>query len=210
MARLDWFRKGTWEEADREDFFAHLARARTDGRAQYLRIQAFHLQQAGLMEEALGLLDSMIEGYPQRTELAQAHLQKAQCLAGLGRIPEAIEQYRAVLSAEKAFPNAQTDVWFDFPWFAVKHHATYLYEEVLDILGRSDRSALFPVDRYRINAVLSLISEEQGDRHAAREHARSALAAAAETQSGFRYHSKLGLVHGPDPEIHERLLALAR
>jgi tetratricopeptide (TPR) repeat protein len=209
MARLDWYRKTTWEQADREDFAAHLTRARAASRAQYLRIQALHLQQVGLFKEALGLLDAMLEQYPQRIELAQAQLQRAQCLAGLGRIPEATDEYRTVLRTEAAFPNVQTYAWIDFPWFAVKHHATHLYDEVLGVLGRSDRSALFPVDRYRINAILSLIAEDQGDRHAAREYARSALAASAETHSGFRYHSNLGLVRGPDPEIHERLVALA-
>ncbi|HEX4438571.1 MAG TPA: tetratricopeptide repeat protein [Thermoanaerobaculia bacterium] len=206
----EWFRKSSWTAEDREDFFAHLERARPSSRGQYLRLQASHLQTAGLHREALELLETLFEKHPEQAELAIAHLQKAECLGALGRVSEAIEEFRAALHAEDEFPSAQTYAWIEFPWFAVKHHARQLYDEAVRTLGRPDRSPLFPVDRYRINAIHSLISDELGDAPAARDYARSALAAEAETRSGFRYHARLGLGADPDPEIHARVVALAR
>jgi len=206
----EWFRRSTWTAEDRADFFAHLARARPSSRRQYLRLQASQLQAAGLHRDALELLDTLFEKHPEQAELAIAHLQKAECLAALARDTEATEEFRAALHAEDEFPSAQTYAWIEFPWFAVKHHATDLYDEALRTLGRPDRSPVFPVDRYRINAIHSLISDELGDAPAARDYARSALAAEAETHSGFRYHARLGLVAEPDPEIHARVVALAR
>ena len=39
----DWYRRKTWTKIDEEEFFAKLGRARKDGRAQYLKIQAIEL-----------------------------------------------------------------------------------------------------------------------------------------------------------------------
>ena len=39
----EWYRRKSWTKTDEEEFFAKLARARKDGRAQYLKIQAIEL-----------------------------------------------------------------------------------------------------------------------------------------------------------------------
>jgi len=39
----DWYRRKTWTKTDEEEYFAKLGRARKDGRAQYLRVQAIEL-----------------------------------------------------------------------------------------------------------------------------------------------------------------------
>ena len=41
----DWFRRKAWTKTDEEEFFTKLNRARKDGRAQYLKIQAIELVQ---------------------------------------------------------------------------------------------------------------------------------------------------------------------
>jgi len=60
----DWFRKTSWGEADQADFFTRLKRSRTAGnKAQYLRIQASHLEGAGspeFLRAAITLLDKML------------------------------------------------------------------------------------------------------------------------------------------------------
>jgi len=43
----DWYRCKLWTKAEEEHFFAKLGRARKDGRAQYLRIQAVELVDTG-------------------------------------------------------------------------------------------------------------------------------------------------------------------
>jgi hypothetical protein len=39
----DWYRRKTSTKVDEEEFFTKLGRARKDGRAQYLNIQAIEL-----------------------------------------------------------------------------------------------------------------------------------------------------------------------
>jgi hypothetical protein len=57
----DWFRKTSWSETDQADFFARLKRSRgASNKAQYLRIQASHLEgvgSPGLLRASLTLLD---------------------------------------------------------------------------------------------------------------------------------------------------------
>jgi hypothetical protein len=39
----DWYRQKTWSKSQEEYFFQKLGRARKDGRAQYLKVQAIEL-----------------------------------------------------------------------------------------------------------------------------------------------------------------------
>ena len=63
----DWYRKTTWTKEDEEYFFAKLARARKDGRAQYLKLQAATLigtKDLALMGIAEMLLLKLLSDYP--------------------------------------------------------------------------------------------------------------------------------------------------
>src|SRR6266567_2107581 len=99
MAVEPWFRRSTWSLSDKTDFFARLARSRSAAnRAQYLRIQAWHLQQVGtepMYEAALDLLNMLIADYPEPTQLSEAHGQRAACLGGMGRTEDALLEYQA-------------------------------------------------------------------------------------------------------------------
>jgi hypothetical protein len=69
---------------------------------------------------------------------------------------------------------------------------------------------MFPVDRYRANGARALLLQEFGQLDEARIAAGLAIAAARETQSGFRYHQHLGLVRDTDDTFAERIAALAK
>lgn len=89
MSITDWFRRSSWTARDREEFDARLQRSRGPAnKAQYLRIQALHLAEAGLHTAAIDLLDKLLREFPCRTELASAHQQRAESLAKL-RQPDA-------------------------------------------------------------------------------------------------------------------------
>ena len=48
MGSPDWFRRSTWTVTDQQEFRESLNRCRSEsGRAQYLRIQAVHLETRG-------------------------------------------------------------------------------------------------------------------------------------------------------------------
>ena len=66
---------------------------------------------------------------------------------------------------------------------------------------------MFPVDRFRLHAAFALICIAQGEPALAREHAQLSLAAAAQEDSGFRYHPAVGLVGTQYEHIREQLSA---
>jgi tetratricopeptide (TPR) repeat protein len=214
MATIEWFRRTTWNDADREEFSARLKRSRgAFKKAQYLRIQASHLAEAGHHAGALELLDRLFAEFPERTELAQAHAQKASSLASLGQIEAALQEYRAALQTERDFPHSRTNAWLDFAALVVDQQLVASYEEASQVLrefGRDD-GLTFPVIEYRCAAMQALLADARGESARARDLATLALAHAAEARSGLAYHPNVGLVGaGHRKKFETRLRKLAR
>ena len=210
----EWYRRRTWSAADRTDFETRLKRSRTPyRRAQYLRLQAFHLQEVGTPElhtAALELLERVVIEYSSETsQLAQAHEQRAQSLAALGRHQEALEAYRTALEAERTYPNWQTEAYLGFAELIVALRRTDFYHQALSLLEAHRQSELFPIQQFRSASARAAIYEAQGERDLAGEAAVAALGAAAKTESPFRYHRKLGLV-GVSSDVKSWLESLAR
>jgi len=211
MGRDDWYRRSSWTEADRLEFYQRLKRSRGSyHKAQYARIQASYLAGAGHIEPAIDLLNRLFVEFPHESQLAQAHLQKAQCFITEGRIDDAIQEFRATLEAEKRYPKSRTQVWLDFPWFVVTRAMSDLYGEALEFLESGDRWTMFPVDEYRLAAIRAFMADENGQSELARDFANTALSAATKEYSGFRFHPKVGIVSRQDAEIKRRLERLAR
>ena len=212
MNREDWYRRSTWTERDRDEFNARLKRSRgAANKAQYLRIQALYLAEAGCHEGAIELLDQMFAEFAERIQLAQAHAQKADSLAKLGQTETAIREYRAALQAERDFPNVRTQAWLDFGWFVVEKQLTALYSEVLQVLEefRDNAGMKLPAIEYRYSAIQSLLADARGERIAAREFSKQALAEASKSHSGLQYHPMIGLVGPERAKFESRLEALA-
>jgi tetratricopeptide (TPR) repeat protein len=209
MARNDWFRKSTWSDSDQRDFFARLGLSRDPARkAQILRIQAGHLEAVGLAEEGLTLVDLMIERWPAPAQLAAAHLQRARCLCAVGDLEATILAFRESLNAQRALPHVHTNAYLEFGWFVVEHEFAGLYREALSVLDEFEFPSPFPIDIYQLNAIRALIADALHDAPRARSLATAALEAAGKTDSGLRYHSRLGLVHETDNSVHSRLKKL--
>ncbi|MDP9351810.1 MAG: hypothetical protein M3P51_09770 [Chloroflexota bacterium] len=213
MSHAEWFRRSTWTAEDKADFTARLKRSRgSSNRAQYLRIQALHLQEIGteaLLQAALGLLNQLITDYPDPLQLASAFHQRAQCLSDLGRYPEALESYRSAFVARRAMPNVHDDAYLDFGELVLALRRSDLYDEALSALEEFGGDEMFPAHRYQAAMIRALIADERGDSTTARRYAEEALKAADATQSPFRYHRKLGLVRFVLPDVFARLRALA-
>ena len=212
MSRDDWFRRSTWSAADQEDFFARLKRSRTTGnKAQYLRIQAVHLAEAGLHTEAVKLLNLMFREYPERIQVAAAHRQKAECLVQLGQPDGAISEFRSSLQCQREFPNVETGGWLEFPWFIVQCQLSDMYDEALSILEEfgAESKLTFPEERYKYCTIRAIIADARNDMQTAKDFSNAALQNASSQHSGFRYHPQIGLVRKFDNEIHERLVELA-
>jgi tetratricopeptide (TPR) repeat protein len=212
MSKTEWFRRTTWSDADREDFNARLKRSRGVGnKAQYLRIQAGHLADAGLHAAAIELLDRLFAEFPRRIELAQAHAQKADSLAKLGQLEAAIGEYRTALQTERDFPNVRTNAWLDFGWLVVERQLTDFYDEVSRVLQefREEDGLKFPAIEYRYATIQALLADARSEKAQARKFAKQALAEAAKDHSGLRYHSTVGLVGSEQATFASRLRTLA-
>lgn len=211
MLKTEWYRRTTWTDSDREEFNSRLGRSRSAfNKAQYLRIQASHLAEAGLQVPAIELLDRMFEQFPEKSQVAAAHEQRAKCLASIGQTSQAINEYRAALQAERDFPNVRTDAWLSLGWLVIEHGMTDLYDEVLSVLREFETDSMpFPITRYRYLTIQALIADSYGNNVEARDFASGAISEAARDHSGFQYHAKLGLVVSPPAWIAKKLSALA-
>jgi len=211
MGKEDWYRSQTWSEENRVAFYARLKRSRGNfHKAQYLRIQALYLAQAGNHAAALDLLTELFRDYPDPSQLAEASLQRAGSLLAIGNENEAIDEYRRSIERERANPRYKTTCRLDFAWLIAVRGMSHLYDEAIAVLGELSKPVdlLFPQQRYQYATIHALIAGARGERKAARDFASKALEAAAAQHSGFQYHSQLGLVNA-DPEMRRRLELIA-
>src|SRR5579862_3159698 len=215
MGQQDWYRRTTWTRRDQDEFAARLARSRSAfNKAQYLRIQALSLQQAGgrgRLLAALSLLDELVGLYPDELSLGTALMQRAECLEQLGRTDEAIDAYRGSLDAQRANPTVRDGAYLGYAALVVTRlRRLDLYVEVLAVLEEFGGGEVFPVQQYRYNALRAFILSELGRYLEAREAAILALAASAKKESPFRYHRGLGIVTNPEVVLQKRLERIAR
>lgn len=208
----DWYRRKTWTPKDSEAFFARLRRSRTAfHKAQYTRIQAYTLltnQTPDSYRAALELLEMVLREWLNDAQLASVYHHRAECFAGMGDLPRAVESYRQVFLTQPARKRELTMAHLDFGWLTITTPLPDLYDEAMSVLCEF-HSDMFPIDRYRASAIQALILDFKGKTEQARSHASIALEEAEAKHSGFRYHAMLGLVKSPDEKIHQKLQSLA-
>jgi len=213
VAATEWFRRTTWLPEDQEAFFARLGRSRsTFHKSQYLRIQAGHLEdtnQPELVRAALALLDTLLRDWPEPSQLACAHHQRATCHIRLGEASLAVQSFRDALAAELAYPNAVTQAAIAFPWLVATSSMATHYSEALEVLSKNRNTLLFPIERFKFHGASALILSAVKRGSEAAAQARQALEAAAATESGLRYHQSLGLVGDAYGEVVKHLRELA-
>jgi tetratricopeptide (TPR) repeat protein len=209
----DWFRRTDWSVEVERDFFTRLKRSRSQfHKAQYLRIQAHELVRAGgprRLRKALDLIALLLTEYPDKSQIAAAHKTRGEALAELGDIEGAVGALRASMDAEPPGRPPMNSAYLAFGILAIRAQRRDLYAEALDALERQGGNEAFPDMRYQAASIRAIAYEELGLHDLAREHAQRAIAEAARTHSGFRYHPDIGLVKITDPATHRRLEGLA-
>jgi tetratricopeptide (TPR) repeat protein len=205
VAGDDWFRNTTWNAEIEATFQQRLRRARD--KSQYLRIQATCLAESN-PKAALDLLDQYFTLGVQ-VDTAQAYVDRAKALRALGNVRGALSSYEAALDRECQLPSYKTQAYLDYACLVVECSMVSLYGRALEILEVHRDRPRFPIERYRAFGARALILSHLGREREARAAAESATTAAQETQSGFRYHQKLGLVQGPNDDFAKRVAALA-
>ena len=206
MGREDWYRNTSWNSEIETAFAAKLRRAKD--KSQYLRIQACTLARRH-PDVALRLIDEYF-ALGDHFDHAQAYLDQANAYLATGNVAAAITSFESALAREKAYPYLFTYAYLEFPCLIAIQCLADRYAQVLEVLDANESRLAFPRDRYLWSGSRALILHALGKVPEARTCAQAALAAASETQSGFRYHQQVGLVQTADDEFGDRLNAIAR
>lgn len=165
----DWYRRKTWTKTDEEEYFAKLGRARKDGRAQYLRIQALELIETydkKLLSVAETLLSKILTDYPDnKFERSQTYNQLGEIYKLRGDYERALEFFQKSLYFEKEYPNVTTTAYLNFSETVVRAEKTELYDQVYKLLTEKIKEDTFefPIQYYIMYSVLAAISEYKGD-----------------------------------------------
>jgi tetratricopeptide (TPR) repeat protein len=211
----DWYVRSTWTKADEADFFARFKKSRgLSNKAQYLIRQAECLEDTGskkLLRAAIMLLDMMLKEFPEEFHLAEAHGQKASCLAKLGYRAGAITHYRLALKALRECPGHQVPVAYDFGKFIVENKMRKFYDEVLAAVDDYMKLAGvdFPSEIYLYNGIRAVIAAERKDRENAKKNAQIAFDAANENNSGVKHHPGFGVVQNRKSKFYKSVEAIA-
>lgn len=197
----EWFRRSSWRPRDKKDFLERLDRAHSSSRAQYLRIQALHLAEAGFHKDALELLDTMIGLYPDRSQLANAYIQRSESLQKLLRSEEALSAIKNAVVAEEACPNVQVDSALKYSKLVIDLKRVSLFEDALDSLQAYEETAVgrLPIQNFRLFAFRAIILLDCGTLAEASAFANLAVEAAKQGHSGFHSYERMGLVSEADP-----------
>ena len=173
----DWYRRKSWTATDEEEYFAKLARARKDGRAQYLRVQAIELietKDKNLLSAAATLLNKILRDFPD------SRIEKSQAYNSLGEIyklredyEKALDYFHKALDFEKEFPNLTTSAYLNFSETVVLAEKTELYDEVVKLLTEkiNEDTLKFPIQNYIMYSLMAVISKFKGDLEQAKVYA---------------------------------------
>lgn len=176
----EWYRRQSWTDADQKEFFTQLGRARKDGRAQYLKLQAYALldtEDSTLIAAAESLLATILTDYPDD------RVEKSSTLKALGDIfdkrgdkQKALDYYKHAIEFEEQFPNVISGAHLDFAKIVVQTGQTDLYDEVeARLLSElTSGGVMFPAELYIIGSILSVIFSSKGDPRRAKHYAELA------------------------------------
>lgn len=209
LKSVEWFRRTTWTDVDRDAFFARLARSRTPyHKAQYLRVQAYTLMQVGQKDAALQLLNLLVSEYPEESQLALAHEHRGAILGAKGDVQAAIEAFAAGDRAERRYPNVHTRCSLMLALLIVEEGVVERYRDAavaVDSYVSKNPDLLLPVDAYHVNVVCAALAKQERRDAAAKRFAEQAVSA-SETQAGpFRRYPKIGVLGNAISKLHSRL-----
>lgn len=165
----DWYRRKTWTKTDEEEFNAKLGRARKDGRAQYLRIQAFELietKNKNLLTVAETLLHKILTDYPDdKFERSSTYNHLGEIYKLREDYETALNYFQKALDFEKEYPNVLTTSYLDFAETVIRAEKTDLYDNVYLLLTEklNENSLKLPYQNYIMFSVMAVISEYKGD-----------------------------------------------
>lgn len=204
----EWFRSPDWSPEAQQRFEAKLRRARSYGRAQYVRIKAVSLLGSGnpsCREAGKALLHRIIEEYPEAwMEAVFAHEELGRLFAEEGQFALAEEHYRhclAFYSRSRSGGSGLCDL--RLAELILDTEQQDKYGEAISLLISASSHLAFNSDRYRHALASARLYQRMGQYTEAATHARTALALAAIQRPEFSRHPTVGLVKATPSELEE-------
>ncbi|WP_157805336.1 tetratricopeptide repeat protein [Confluentibacter citreus] len=195
---MEWYRKKSWTENDKEHFFTKLKRARKDNRAEYLRIQAVELIETDnpkLLEVAESLLTQMLTEYPDENfSISSALNSLGDIYYKQNKLEKAIDFYKKSVDFEKKYPNLKTQSYLGYSELIIKTNKIDQFDFVKRIILERFNNIFFPVEKYKTASILSIIYQRENQTDLAEKYANIAEHNANKETSGLRYHKNLGIV----------------
>ncbi|WP_289657900.1 hypothetical protein [Flavobacterium panacagri] len=205
----DWYRKKTWTKEDEEHFFSKLARARKDGRAQYLKIQAIVLvetKEPELLNIAKELLQKILDEYPNDNfNKSSVYNTFGEIFSLEKNIEKSLQYYKKSIDFEEVYPNVQTGSYLGYSELIIKNQLTHEYLNVEKILEDKISGLLFPIEKYKVFSILAILNYHNSKKEIAKEFAKLANENAQTETSGLRYHKHLGIVSERDVFLEQIL-----
>ncbi len=175
----EWFRTPCWDEAAREDFEKRLGRARSHNRAQYLRIKAIALRDAGLIEPAQELLMRVAE-QPDVNDSEAAFAQEllGDIAAASSRPKEAERYYRWVLDEHPSLNGTTGNIELSFAELLLGRNAESARTEAQRLLDSWLARPVMKLDSdlFRWHLALITLAGQLGDEDTIQRAAKTALA----------------------------------
>lgn len=197
MSRDDWYRNEVWNSEIKKGFLSKLSKARSQ-RDQCLKVQIHHLTKSYPLE-ALLLCDLYRDTRSDPTWDLGVEEAAAKAYEALGEVDKAVSAYRGILKHNDSKPFFPTSARLDDPYLIARKGPISDFPFAFQTLARaqiklSEQGLQFAVEQFVFHASHALIRHRINQKQEAKEYAVTALKAACVTETGLRYHRKVGLV----------------
>jgi tetratricopeptide (TPR) repeat protein len=203
----DWFRSPDWSINAQRDFESRLARAHPAGRAQYLRIKAVTLDEAGDCAAAVTLLRRIIRDHSDAwTECAFAHERLGDSYRATSDLARAEAEYRLALAVSPSLSGTTGEVHLKLGEVLLKS-GTDTVAEVEQPLTAAQSHVTFNSTAFRFHVLTACVAAATGDVERRRSAAATALGL-VDAGPQFYRHPTVGLV-AASPSLLSELQTMA-
>ena len=207
----DWYRVTHWDAETNNEFERRLARSRSWNRAQYLRIQAVTLWQAGRTDIAKTLLQRVLQEHPDdELEAAAATEHLAQVAIEEDDAEQAEVHLRSLLSSWPDLNGTTGTAEVLLADLLSQQSSSRAHQEALDLLEHfldREHGIRWSAVMFQWHLVRIRLAELRGEREVAARHAADALELAGAGPQ-LTHHRDLGLVRSDEVTV-QRLRRLA-
>ncbi len=189
----EWFRSRDWSSDAEQDFETRLGRARAGNRAQYLRIKAAALIDAGNLDAAAVLLHRVVDDYGDDwIQVTASHEHLGDIYRSRGDLDGAESEYRRVLMLSPNLSGTTGEVHLKLGEVLLAA-GTDDFAEIEQLIAASRPHVVFNTSAFRANVLDARVAAASGDVARRRASATAALAL-VNAPSQFSRHPTVGLV----------------